>query len=585
MTEKNLKYQTLPIVQRLIKNYLRPYSGDLILALLSMILAAAMTAAFAALIQPVIDDVLGGGKPSIIWGLSALIMILFLIRGIASYADTVLMNKIGQHIVSDIQENLFQNFMRQDLPFYFKNPSGQLITRVINDVNAMRNAVTEVLTGIGKSLLTFIFLIGVMFYRDWVLALATIFLFPIAIGFVAWIGRRLRKQSGKIQSNLGDLSHRLSQTFQGIRIVKAYSMEDEEIERATGMFHKVRDTVMKTVQIGNLSTPVNELLAGIILFGILTYGGHKIAGGESTVGALMSFVTAFIMSYEPLKKLAKLNNNLQMGLGAADRVFDMLDSKPTVVDGEDTLSGKLKAPDIILNKVSFQYLPDEGKALDNISITIPGGKVTALVGASGSGKTTIMNMIPRFFDVTDGEVLLDGKNIKDYKLISLRDQMALVSQDITIFDDSVRENIAYGRKGASFEEVVAAAKAAAAHDFIEELPEGYDTRLGEDGVRLSGGQKQRISIARALLRDAPILLLDEATSALDNESERAIQDTLSYLQQGRTTLIIAHRLSTVQTADLILVMDKGNLVEQGTHEELLALDGFYSRMYRAGLNE
>lgn len=578
--------QTLPLVKRLVKNYLRPHLGLLLLAICFMIIAAAMTAAFAMIIEPVMNHILVAGNTSKVWGLGSAIFIIFFVRGIAAYADTILMNKIGQSIVAMIQKEMFSHFMDLDLKFFHANPSGQLISRVVNDVEVLRTSVTSCLTGMGKSVITLVLLVGVMFYQDWVLALAAFTTFPFVAMFVAWIGRKLRKTSGDIQAGQATLSDRLSQIFQGIRLVKAYGMEEHEREMAGKVIHRVRSLIMKSVRIGNLSAPVNETIAGLVVFGIIVYGGYQVAAGETTAGALLSFITAFSMAYEPMRKLARLNNTLQMGLGAADRVFDMLDTRANIQDSFDAKEVTLKQPEIIFDQVEFQYEEDdERKALNGISITIPAGQVTALVGPSGSGKTTIMNLIPRFFDVTAGKVLVDGIDLRDISKASLRQNIALVSQDITIFDDTVWANIGYGKAGAYQDEIIKAAIAAEADEFIRELPHGYDTRLGEDGVTLSGGQRQRLSIARAILRDAPILLLDEATSALDNESERAIQKTLSELQKGRTTLVIAHRLSTVQTADQILVLDQGSVIEQGNHEGLMAENGVYARMYNAGLHD
>ena len=548
-----------------------------------MVVAAAMTAAFATIIEPVIDQVLVAGNTSRIWALGFGIFGIFFVRGIASYVETILMEKIGQSIVATIQSQTFGHFMHLDLKFFHQNPSGQLISRVTNDVDVLRSAVTGCLTGFGKNLITLILLVVVMFYQDWVLAIAAFTIFPFAAGFVAWIGKRLRKMSGHIQAGKATLSDRLSQIFQGIRLVKAYGMEDHETNIAEKKIRHVRGLIVKSVRIANLSTPVNETLVGIVVLGIIVYGGYQVAAGETTAGQLLSFITAFTLAYEPMKKLAKLNNTLQMGLGAADRVFDMLDTEAAIQDNDDAGEQKFKQPEIVLKNVKFRYEADEKKALNDVSVTMPGGKVTALVGRSGSGKTTIMNLIPRFFDVIDGSVTIAGHDVKNLTKSSLRDNIALVSQDITIFDDTVWANIGYGKQGAYQDEIIKAAIAAEADDFIRELPQGYDTRLGEDGVTLSGGQRQRISIARAILRDAPILLLDEATSALDNEAERAIQKTLSELQKGRTTLVIAHRLSTVQSADQILVLEDGKLAEQGTHNDLMAADGIYARMYSAGL--
>ena len=581
----SVRPQTIKLVKRLTGNYLKPHAGTLFLAVCFMIVSAAMTAAFATIIEPVMDQVLIAGNTQKIWGLGLGIFIIFFVRGTASYLDTILMNKIGQEIVAAIQKDMFSHFMDLDLKFFHKNPSGQLISRVVNDVDVLRNAVTSCLTGIGKSTITLILLVAVMFYQDWVLAIAAFTIFPFAALFVAWIGKRLRKMSGDIQSGQANLSDRLSQIFQGIRLVKAYGMENHERETTGKFIGRVRGLIMKAVRIANLSTPVNETLVGIVVLGIIVYGGYQVAAGESTAGQLMSFITAFTMAYEPMKKLARLNNSLQMGMGAAERIFDMMDIKAEVQDIYDAKDVQLHQPEIIFDQVQYQYDDDEKKALNGVSISLPAGQVTALVGRSGSGKTTIMNLIPRFFDTTAGQIYVDGIPINEISLASLRKNIALVSQDITIFDDTVWANIGYGKEGAFQDEIIKAAIAAEADEFIRDLPHGYDTKLGEDGVTLSGGQRQRISIARAILRDAPILLLDEATSALDNEAERAIQQTLYELQKGRTTLVIAHRLTTVQNADQIIVLEEGQVVEIGRHAELMSRDGIYARMYNAGLHD
>jgi subfamily B ATP-binding cassette protein MsbA len=345
----------------------------------------------------------------------------------------------------------------------------------------------------------------------------------------------------------------------------------------------VRDLNIKSVRIGTLSTPVNEVLIGLVFFGIILYGGYEAAAGNMTAGQLGSFLAAFLLAYEPMKKLAKLNNSIQTGLGAAERIFDMMDlqSRLPQVSGARALS--VTKPSITFKNVDFQYEGTDDKALKNVSFTARPGKVTALVGPSGGGKSTIMNLIPRFYDAQEGQILIDDVDIRDCTVESVRRSIALVSQDITIFDDTVAANIAYGRKGASESDIEEAARMAAAHDFIHGFPQGYQTRVGEDGVKLSGGQRQRIAIARAILRDAPILLLDEATSALDNESERLVKEALSALEKGRTTLVIAHRLTTVHEADQIIVLDRGQIVEHGAHEDLMAGEGLYHQMYQTGL--
>ena len=576
------KTESWALISRIFKDYVAAHSGSVLLATFFMIVSAVLTAGFAAMIEPIIDDVLTAGNLQRVWLLGGGILAIFLLRGLATYQHTVIMNRVGQTVVGSIQYDLFSRFIDLDLSFFHNNPSGQLISRVVNDVNVMRSAVTDGITGLGKNLLTLIFLIGVMFYQDWFLSCLVFLIFPFTAVFVVWVGRRLRKMSKRIQQDMAHLSDMLSQVFQGVRLVKAYGMEDHERERARGAINKVRELTIKSVRVNNLSTPVNETLVGLVVFAIIVYGGYKVAGGASTAGELLSFITAFSMSYEPMKKLARLNSSLQMGLGAAERVFDMIDRAPIVQEVPGARSVSYTKPDITFEAVDFDYGTGE-HALSRVSFTMPGGTVTALVGPSGSGKTTIMNLIPRFFDPTAGRILIGTDDIRSLSLASLRQNIALVSQDITIFDDTVWANIGYGRKGAYQDEIIKAAIAAEADDFIRRLPDGYDTRLGEEGLKLSGGQRQRIAIARAILRDAPILLLDEATSALDNEAERAIQNTLAELQKGRTTLVIAHRLSTVQNADQILVMENGRIAERGRHADLLTMPGVYSRIHGAGI--
>ena len=518
-----------------------------------------------------------------------MVMCVFIVRGISTYAHTVLMNIISHSVVARIQQDLFAHFVGLDLAFFHKNPSGQLISRVVQDVSVMRVTVADIFTNAGKGILTLIFLVAVMFSQNVSLSLAAFTVFPLLAGFVYYLGRRLRKLSRNLQGGMADLSDRLSQIFQGIRQVKAYGMENHEITRAGGMIDQVKRLNIKAVRIGNLSTPVNEIMVGIIFFGIITYGGHHVREGTMTAGELISFLGAFIMAYEPMKKLAKLNNILQTGLGAAERVFDMLDQNPSILSPAQTKPFKRKRLDIAFENVTFRYPESDTDALQDVSFSAKPGKIIALVGPSGGGKSSIMNLIPRFYDVTTGAIKVAGTDIRDLSLQDLRGNIALVSQDITIFDDTITANIAYGLNGIQDGEpptqdaIETAAKAAAAHDFIMALPDGYNTRTGEDGTSLSGGQRQRIAIARAILRNAPILLLDEATSALDNESEALVQAALAKLQKGRTNLVIAHRLSTVKSADQIIVMDKGQIAESGTHKELLDKKGVYAKMVHKGL--
>lgn len=579
----------LAIMLPLVRKYMAPYVGQLCLAMVFMLVAAGATAVFAKLLQPVLDKAMIGvqNDPStiqVIIPLGAMIFLSFAVRGLATYLQTVKMNKISQSIVADIQNDVFSHFMTLDLKFFHKYPSGELVSRVTNDVNVMRVAVVDALTGVGSNVLTLVFLLVVMVMQDWHLSLIALTIFPLASGLVAYLGRRLRKVSKSIQGETANLMGVLGQIFQGIRQVQAYGMEEREKTRAGNAVLSVRHLNIKAARISNLSTPINETLVGAVVFGVVVYGGYRIADGQLTPGGLMSFIAAFALAYEPMKKLAKLNNSLQLGLGAAERVQDMMSQQSTVTDKPEAKELDAKVPNIRLSNVSFAYDgTEETRALNNVSLNVAAGKVTALVGASGSGKTTILSLVLRFYDPQSGSVSIDGMDIRDLSLSSLRRHIALVSQDITIFDDTVAGNIAYGLPDATPEQIREAARAAAAEDFILKMPQGFDTQVGENGVRLSGGQRQRLSLARAILRDAPILFLDEATSALDNESERIIQQTLDTLQKGRTTLVIAHRLSTIQHADHIIVMDKGQVVEFGTHTELLPKGGAYTRMHNAAI--
>lgn len=572
------------LMKRLVKLYLRPYTGLVAAAIFFMIIASAMTACLAKLMQPVLDDVLGGHK-DMIYPIAAAVLVVFAVRGISTFMHTIVMNKVGQSVVGDIQKDLFSHFMMLDLSFFHANPSGQLMSRVVNDAQIVRMALAESLTNAGKSFVTFIFLTIVMFTQDPKLAVAAFVILPFSAGFISYIGRRLRKISKNTQAETGILSDFLSQTFQGIRQVKAYGMESHEQARADKAIDKVRNLNMKAVRIGNMLTPVNELLVGIVIAGIIIYGGHQVAAGDMTAGQLGSFLAAFTMAYEPVKRMARTNNMVQTGLGAAERIFQMMDVLPAIEDSTNAHELITKQPRIVFKDIEFNYESAQVKALHGISFNAEPGKMTALVGRSGAGKSTIINLIPRFYDVQGGNIEIDGHDLRSLKIKSLRNNIALVSQDITIFDDTVMANIAYGRADASEDEIRAAAKTAAADTFINTLPQGYQTRVGEDGVKLSGGQRQRIAIARAILRDAPILLLDEATSALDNESEKAVQGALKELEKGRTTVVIAHRLSTVQSADQIIVLDEGRIVETGRHEDLMSKDGIYAKMYRAGLKD
>jgi subfamily B ATP-binding cassette protein MsbA len=574
---------TWPLMWRLIRTYLRPQRWRVLSALVWMSVAAGTTGALAKLMEPIIDEVFQARNQAMLFPIAGSVLLAFALRGVATYAHGVQMNHAGQAIVAEVQRQLYAHLLRSDLAFFHANAAGQLVSRLVNDVGVMRLAVAEVLTGMFKSSLTLAFLVAVMFYQDWVLSLAAFAVFPVAAVFVARLGKRLRRVSFVTQAELGNFSTILNQTFQGARHVKAYGMEVFEERRAQGIIDSLFRLTHKGFRVQALSAPVTEVLSGLAIVTVIVYGGFQVINGERTPGALFSFITAFLLAYEPMKRVAKLNAQLQAGLAAAERVFALLDTAPRVVDRPGAEPLRLGRADIRFEDVHFSYTPEKGGpergALHGVTLEVPAGRTVALVGPSGAGKSTILNLIPRFYDVERGVVSVGGADVRGVTLRSLRERIALVSQEVALFDDTVLANIAYGREGASEAEIVEAARAAAAHDFIEAMPEGYATRIGEFGVKLSGGQRQRIAIARAMLRNAPILLLDEATSALDTESERLVQEALRRLQKGRTTLVIAHRLSTVVDADRIFVVDGGRVAEEGSHAELLRRGGIYARLW------
>jgi subfamily B ATP-binding cassette protein MsbA len=569
---------SVALVWRLMHEFMRPHVRTIVFAFLLMGVAAGGTALRAWLMQPVLDRIFVARDGSLLLIIAGAALLIALVKGIADYGEAVLMNRVGQRVVADVQIALFARLMRADLAYFHARPAGTLIARFTSDAGLLRNAAADVLGAIGKDAITVIFLVAVMFYQDWLLALVSFFVFPLAIRPIIGIGRRMRRVSANTQAEIGQLTTLLNQTFQGARQVKAYGMEAYEELRARRLVERVYALVDRAARTRSRASPMMETLGGAAIAVVILYGGHQVIVDARTPGAFFSFMTALLLAYQPLKSLANLNASLQQGLAAAARLFEVLDVEPTIRDRPGARPLRIRGGEIRFTDVRFGYMPG-AVALDGVSLSIPAGRTVALVGPSGAGKSTILNLIPRFYDVDAGVITIDGQDVRDVTLASLRAAIALVAQEISLFDDTVRANIAYGRFGASDAEIEAAARAAAADAFIRELPQGYDTMVGEHGVRLSGGQRQRLAIARAMLKDAPILLLDEATSSLDSEAERQVQTALGALIRGRTTLVIAHRLSTVQGADLICVVDRGHIVESGRHAELLAADGLYARLY------
>jgi len=569
------------LVARLLREQVRPQLPRIGFALVCMAVVAATTAALAKQMEPILDQVFAERSQGALFTIAATVLAIFVVKGLAGYGQAVAMNHVGQRIVADLQRRLFDHLMRADLAFFHDNAPGQLISRFTNDTTLLRNAVSSTLTGLGKDFLTLIFLVGLMFYQDWRLALVSFVVLPPAAYAIARIGRRMRKVAKSSQAQTGELTTLLDEAFQGARQVKAYGMEAHESARAGAAVERLFRLVTRAARVRAAVHPIFETLGGLAIVGVMLYGGHQVMEGGKTPGAFFSFITALLLSYEPLKRLANLNAQLQEGLAAAERVFVLLDLEPRITDRPGAAPLQVKGGAIAFHAVSFSYGTGAGAvpALERIDLSVPAGATVALVGPSGAGKSTVLNLIPRFFDVTSGAVTIDGQDVREVTLASLRRSIALVSQESLLFDDTIRANILYGRPEASEAEMIAAARNADADGFIRELPLGYDTPVGPRGVKLSGGQRQRIVIARAMLRDAPILLLDEATSSLDSESERQVQAALKRLTQGRTTLVIAHRLSTVVGADRIYVLDRGRVVESGSHGELLARGGAYARLF------
>jgi subfamily B ATP-binding cassette protein MsbA len=560
--------------------YLRPYWMRLIVAAVCSGLVAALTGAYAWLVQPVLDEIFISRNATWLIILPVALIVVSALKGIASYGQTYLMVYVGSRIVTDIRQQLFSHLMRLPVGFHLKNPSSRMMSRVINDVNLIQNAVSGVLKDLFQQSLTFLMLLGVVFYQNWQLTLLSIVVVPLSVYPIIRFGNRLRRIATIGQERTADMSTALQETLTGIRIVKGFTREVTEDQRFARINQAYFRTWMKSTQVSAITSPVLEAIGVIGVAGIIWYGGLQVIRGTMTPGTFFSFLTAVFLMYNPIKRLASSNNIIQQALSSAERVFAVLDveteaATDTGVRGLDGVRTSIE-----LRGVSFRYEGVETWALRDISLTVRAGEVLALVGSSGAGKTTLVNLIPRFYDPTEGAILIDGVDLREIRLDALRRQIGIVSQETLLFDDTVRNNIAYGKDGTTDEAIIEAAGAAYAHEFIMKLPNGYDTLIGENGVKLSGGERQRLAIARALLRNPPILILDEATSSLDTESERMVQMALANLMKDRTTFVIAHRLSTVQRADRIVVLAGGRVVEIGRHDDLLARGGTYQRLYQ-----
>ena len=583
MTRKSPKFafetSARQLIRRLARDYMRHHAGTIALAVVCMIVLAAMTGLQARLLEPALDRVLVEGDATLAWLLPLVYLAISATKGFASYGQTVLMQRTGLGIIASMQKDMFDRVIAADLKDIHADATGMLVARFTNDVTFTRDAIVKSFTGIGRDLLTVVVLAGVMVHTHWKMALIALLVFPVSLFPILYIGRRMRRISADTQHAIGLQTRFLDEAFKGFRQIKAYGMEQAERGRARDIFEQVFRLHYKAGRTRSRTYPIMESLGGFAVAAILAWGGAMVLHGETTVGQFMAFFAAVLLAYQPLRSLANLNAGLQHGLAAAERVFKMIDYRPTIADAPDAPDLVLRDGAIRLTGVGFAYA-DDRPALRDVSIDVPAGRTVALVGPSGAGKSTILHLIPRFYDVQQGRVEIDGQDVKGVTLQSLRRAIAFVGQEVTLFNDTVRMNILYGRPDATDSELDAAARAAAADTFIRALPNGYETVVGERGLRLSGGERQRIAIARAMLRDAPILLLDEATAALDSESERQVQDALARLMKGRTTIVIAHRPSTVVNADRIYVIDRGRVAGEGSHASLLAGNDLYARLCR-----
>ncbi len=546
-----------------------------------MLVIAACTAATAFLVKPVLDDIFFKKDVQMLKIIPLAVILIYFLRGACHFGQAYLMNYVGESIIRGLRDSLYNRIQDLPLSFFHRERTGVLMSRITNDVNIVKAMVSTAVTGGLRDCFTIVGLTGVIFYRDWKLALFALVILPIAFFPVVAFGRRVRRVSTGCQEAMADMSVFLHETFAGNKIVKAFGMEGYEKERFFQKTARLFRLEMKAVVARSLSSPIMEFLGGLGIAFIIWYGGYRVIQGTSTPGTFFSFMAAVLMLYDPVKKTARLNNAIQEGLAAAVRVYDILETESDIVEREDAIELKPKRHSVIFRNVSFKY--EDQMVLKNINLEVKSGEVVALVGMSGGGKTTLVNLIPRFYDVSEGAILIDGHDIRDVTIASLRRQIGIVTQEPILFDDTTRNNIAYGNRQASHGDIIQAAKSAYAYDFIQALPNKFDTGVGELGARLSGGEKQRICIARALLKNAPILILDEATSSLDTESERAVQKALENLMRGRATLVIAHRLSTVRSADRIIVIVNGEIMEEGKHDTLLAAGGEYHKLYEMQL--
>ncbi|MAR63721.1 MAG: ABC transporter permease [Rickettsiales bacterium] len=577
-----IQNSTKKLLYRIFQNYIRKHNKKLFISFFCMIIVSATTAINAWMMQPVLDDIFIKKDERLILIIPLVILLIAILKGFSSYFQSILMSFIGYKIVADLQNDMFRTLLKCDISYFSKTNSGTLISRFLADVGALSRGVHNVVINIIKDFFTLVFLIGVLFYHNSNLALISLFVFPLAIYPISRIGKRLRKISKSTQIGFGILTKRLSESLQGIKTIKSFNAEFIEQNKVEKEVDNIFQLTYKSSKVNSISRPLMETLGGLAIAIIIYVGGSQVISGTTTPGTFFSFLTALLMAYQPIKSLASLNATLQMAMASAERIFDIIDSKPNIVESsltKDNLLKKNSSYDIKILNVSFSYPDDEKNILKDINIEIKKGEKIALVGYSGAGKTTLLNLLPRFYDVKKGKIFIEDVNIKDLSFNFLREHFSLVSQDIVLFDDTLKYNVCYGLSDITEKQILAACKKANCDEFIKKFPKGLNEIIGEKGVKLSGGQKQRIAIARAFLKNSPFLLLDEATSSLDSRSERKIQKSLTDLMKNKTSLVIAHRLSTIIDADKIILLHNGKIEDIDRHKNLLKKSKIYKNLY------